>query len=66
MESQKILGGGNDAKREMVDTPQRSQGNSAFKNSPAPPEKAAAPANTNASQDSAEMSEDLDSYFEDV
>ncbi|XP_061816847.1 DNA primase large subunit [Nerophis lumbriciformis] len=66
VESQKVLGGGKDIKREM-DTSQRSQGNnnSAARNSAAIREKTAA-ANTNASQDSVEMTEDLDSYFHDA
>ncbi|XP_061646273.1 DNA primase large subunit isoform X2 [Phyllopteryx taeniolatus] len=64
VESQKILGGGKDVKREMMDTPQRSQVKSAFKNSSGSREKVVA--NTNPSQDLAKMTEDLDSYFQDA
>ncbi|XP_077438264.1 DNA primase large subunit [Vanacampus margaritifer] len=66
VESQKVFGGGKDAKREMADTPQRSQANLAFKNSAATQEKAAAANTTNASQDLSEMTEDLDSFFQDA
>ncbi|XP_053292996.1 DNA primase large subunit [Pleuronectes platessa] len=60
IESQKVLGGGKDIKRE-VGTSQRSQENSANKGSTAAPEPAA-----NAPQDLAEMTEDLDSFFQDA
>nr|XP_057915095.1 DNA primase large subunit [Doryrhamphus excisus] len=64
LESQKTLGGGKDTKQE-TDTPQRSQGNnSAARNSAATQEKAAV--NTSASQDCSEITEDLDSYFQDA
>ncbi|XP_057703489.1 DNA primase large subunit [Corythoichthys intestinalis] len=66
VESQKVLGGGRDVKRDIVDIPQRSQGNSTFKNHGAAREKAPAAANTNSSQDLAEMTKDLDSYFQDI
>ncbi|XP_028279149.1 DNA primase large subunit [Parambassis ranga] len=60
IESQKVLGGGKDIKREM-DTSQRSQENSAAKGSTAARE--AAP---NSSQHLAEMTEDLESFFQDA
>lgn len=60
IESQKILGGGKDIKREM-DTPQRSQENSAARGSSAAREAA-----TNAPQGLAEMTEELDSFFQDA
>uniref|UniRef100_A0A4W6G8C6 DNA primase large subunit n=1 Tax=Lates calcarifer TaxID=8187 RepID=A0A4W6G8C6_LATCA len=60
VESQKVLGGGRDIKREM-ETPQRSQDNSAARGSTAARE--AAPST---SQDLAEMTEDLDSFFQDA
>ncbi|KAM9848200.1 DNA primase large subunit [Aulostomus maculatus] len=59
VESQKLLGGGKDIKRE-TDTPQRSQGNSAARGSTAARQVAA-----NATQDLAEMTEELDSFFQD-
>lgn len=59
VESQKVLGGGKDIKREM-DTPQRSHVNSA-RGSAAAREAAA-----NASQHLAEMTEELDSFFQDA
>ncbi|XP_037128322.1 DNA primase large subunit [Syngnathus acus] len=66
VESQKVLVGGKDAKREMVDT-SRSQGNTAFKNSAAAHEKAAVTAlDTNPSQDLDEMTEDVDLNFQDA
>ncbi|XP_061141811.1 DNA primase large subunit [Syngnathus typhle] len=66
VESQKVLVGGKDAKREMVDT-SRSQGNTAFKNSAAAREKAAVTAlDTNPSQDLDEMTEDVDLNFQDA
>ncbi|XP_054874784.1 DNA primase large subunit [Amphiprion ocellaris] len=61
VESQKVLGGGKDIKREM-DTPQRSQENSG-RGSAAAREAAAA---ANASQHLAEMTEELDSFFQDA
>ena len=70
IESQKVLGGGRDIKRE-ADTPQRSQENSAAKgsnaaNAPAANAPAAnAPAANNV-QDLPEMTEDLDSFFLDA
>ncbi len=60
IESQRVLGGGKDIKREM-DTPQRSQENSAARGSIAAREAAA-----NASQSVPEMTEDLDSFFQDA
>ncbi|XP_035029424.1 DNA primase large subunit [Hippoglossus stenolepis] len=60
IESQKVLGGGKDIKRE-VGTSQRSQENSANKGPTAAPEPAA-----NTPQDLAEMTEDLDSFFQDA
>lgn len=60
IESQKILSGGKDIKREM-DAPQRSQENSAARGSSAAQEAAA-----NASQGVAEMTEDLDAFFQDA
>lgn len=60
IESQKILGGGKDIKREM-DTPQRSQENSAARGSSAAREAA-----TNVPQGLAEMTEELDSFFQDA
>uniref|UniRef100_A0A669BJM1 DNA primase large subunit n=1 Tax=Oreochromis niloticus TaxID=8128 RepID=A0A669BJM1_ORENI len=60
LESQKLLGGGKDIKREM-DAPQRSQENAASKGSTATQEVAA-----NTSQHLAEMTEDLDSFFQDA
>lgn len=62
IESQRLLGGGKDIKREM-DVPQRSQENSAARGSGATREAAAA---ANASQGLAENTEDLDSYFQDA
>ncbi|XP_049927939.1 DNA primase large subunit [Epinephelus moara] len=62
IESQRLLGGGKDIKREM-DAPQRSQENSAARGSGATREAAAA---ANASQGLAENTEDLDSYFQDA
>ncbi|XP_078129938.1 DNA primase large subunit [Sander vitreus] len=59
IESQKVLGGGKDIKREM-DIPQRSQENSTRGPSAAP--EAAA----NASQELTEMTEELDSFFQDA
>lgn len=56
IESQKILGGGKDLKRE-ADVAQRSQ-------EAAPPRGAQAPA-ANATGELAEMTEDLDSFFQD-
>lgn len=55
MESQKILGGGKDMKRE-VGTPQRSKEKSAT----------AKDVTANASQDTEGIPEDLDSYFLDA
>lgn len=55
IESQKVLGGGKDIKRE-IDTPQRSQENSAARGS-----AAAREASVNA-----EMTEELDSFFQDA
>lgn len=60
IESQKILGGGRDIKRE-ADTPQRSQENSAAKGSNAANASAA-----NNVQGLAEMTEELDSFFQDA
>ncbi|XP_037639232.1 DNA primase large subunit [Sebastes umbrosus] len=60
IESQKVLNGGKDIKREM-DAPQRSQENSAARGSSAAQEAAA-----NASQGVAEMTEDLDAFFQDA
>uniref|UniRef100_A0A8C9YY81 DNA primase large subunit n=1 Tax=Sander lucioperca TaxID=283035 RepID=A0A8C9YY81_SANLU len=60
IESQKVLGGGKDLKREM-DIPQRSQENSATRGPSAAPEAAA-----NASQELAEVTEELDSFFQDA
>ncbi|XP_070697326.1 DNA primase large subunit [Pempheris klunzingeri] len=60
LESQKVLGGGKDIKRE-TDAPQRSQDNSATKGS-----AAARGAAANASQGLDEMTEDLDSFFQDA
>ncbi|XP_008292230.1 DNA primase large subunit [Stegastes partitus] len=62
IESQKVLGGGKDIKRE-TDTPQRSQENSG-RGSTAAREAAAAAAN--APQHLAEITEDLDSFFQDA
>ncbi|XP_026164251.1 DNA primase large subunit [Mastacembelus armatus] len=59
IESQKALGGGKDLKKEM-DMSQRSQENSAARR-PAAAREAAA----NTSQDLVEMTEDLDSFFQD-
>ncbi|KAM9364253.1 LOW QUALITY PROTEIN: DNA primase large subunit [Pholidichthys leucotaenia] len=59
-ESQKILGGGKDRKQE-TDTPQRSQENTAAKLSAATGETAAS-----TSQHAAEMTEDLNSFFQDA
>lgn len=56
VESQKLLGGGKDIKREM-DTPQRSQENA--------PVRGAREAVANASQGLPEMSEELESFFKD-
>lgn len=56
VESQKILGGGKDVKRE-VDTQQRSQENAAA--------RAAREAAANASQALVEMTAELDSFFQD-
>lgn len=56
VESQKLLGGGKDIKREM-DTPQRSQENA--------PVRGAREAAANASQGLPEMSEELESFFKD-
>uniref|UniRef100_A0A7N6B727 DNA primase large subunit n=1 Tax=Anabas testudineus TaxID=64144 RepID=A0A7N6B727_ANATE len=58
IESQKLLGGGKDIKRE-IDTPQRSQENSAARGSTAAREAAA-------SQNLVEMTEELDSFFQDA
>ncbi|XP_067466002.1 DNA primase large subunit [Thunnus thynnus] len=60
VESQRILGGGKDIKRE-TDTPKRPQENSVAKGSTAARETSA-----NASQDLPEMQEDLDSFFQDA
>ncbi|KAK2824193.1 hypothetical protein Q5P01_021368 [Channa striata] len=60
IESQKVLGGGKDIKRE-TDTPQRSQENTVAKGT-----AAARDAAPNASQNLAEMIEELDSFFEDA
>ncbi|XP_040033779.1 DNA primase large subunit [Gasterosteus aculeatus] len=60
IESQKVLGGGKEIKRE-VDTAQRLQENSATKGSAATREPAA-----DASKAEDEMTEDLDSYFQDA
>uniref|UniRef100_A0AAX7U9W9 DNA primase large subunit n=1 Tax=Astatotilapia calliptera TaxID=8154 RepID=A0AAX7U9W9_ASTCA len=60
LESQKLLGGGKDIKREM-DAPQRSQENSASKGSTGTQEVAA-----NTSQHLAEMTEDLESFFQEA
>lgn len=60
IESQRVLGGGKDIKREM-DTSQRSQENSAARGSTSAREAAA-----NTSQDLAEKTEDLDSFFQDA
>ena len=60
IESQKVLGGGKDIKREM-ETSQRSQENSAPRGSTSAREAAA-----NSSQDLADMTENLDSYFQDA
>ncbi|MED6234490.1 hypothetical protein ATANTOWER_031535 [Ataeniobius toweri] len=59
IESQKVLGGGKDVKREM-DTPQRSQENSAARGSSAAREPA-----VNESQYLAEMTKNLETFFED-
>lgn len=56
VESQKVLGGGKDIKRE-VDTQQRSQENAAA--------RAARETAANASQGLVEMTEELDSFFQD-
>lgn len=56
IESQKILGGGKDLKREG-DTPQRSQENAAARAAPGP--------TANTTGNLAEMTEDLDSFFQD-
>lgn len=58
LESQKQLGGGRDIKRE-AEAPQRSQENSSAT------ARAAQEAETKASQDLADMTEGLDSYFQD-
>lgn len=55
-ESQKILSGGKDLKRE-VDTPQRSQENAAARATRGP--------TANTTGDLVEMTEDLDSFFQD-
>ncbi|XP_072246490.1 DNA primase large subunit [Leuresthes tenuis] len=60
IESQKVLGEGKDIKREK-DAPQRSQENSVARGSAATRETAA-----NTSQHVAEMTENLDSFFDDV
>ncbi|KAA8583893.1 DNA primase large subunit [Etheostoma spectabile] len=60
IESQKVLGGSKDIKREM-DIPQKSHENSATRGASAAPEAAA-----DASQELAEMSEELDSFFQDA
>ncbi|XP_029926794.1 DNA primase large subunit [Myripristis murdjan] len=60
IESQKLLGGGREIKREM-DAPQRAQENSATRGSTVARETSANP-----SQDLAEMTEDLDSFFQDA
>ncbi|KAM6916089.1 DNA primase large subunit [Xenentodon cancila] len=60
IESQRILGGGKEIKREM-DTSQRSQENSAARGSTSAREAAA-----NASQPLAEAAENLDSFFQDA
>ncbi|XP_060943494.1 DNA primase large subunit [Limanda limanda] len=60
IESQRVIVGGKDIKRE-VGTSQRSQENSAIKGSTGAPEPAA-----KAPQDLAEMTEDLDSFFQDA
>uniref|UniRef100_A0A3Q0SSQ6 DNA primase large subunit n=1 Tax=Amphilophus citrinellus TaxID=61819 RepID=A0A3Q0SSQ6_AMPCI len=60
VESQKLLGGGKDVKREQ-ETPQRLQENSAPRGPTAAQEVAA-----NSSQHVAEMTEDLDSFFQDA
>ncbi|XP_035461639.2 DNA primase large subunit isoform X1 [Scophthalmus maximus] len=62
IESQRVLGGGKDIKRE-VGTPQRSQENSAARGSTTDREAAAA---ANAAKDLPEMTEDLDSFFQDA
>ncbi|XP_076021141.1 DNA primase large subunit [Genypterus blacodes] len=65
IESQKVLSGGKEIKREM-ETPQRAQDNSVSKAPAAAPAAAAAAATTNPSQDVAEMTEELDSFFQDA
>lgn len=59
LESQKLLGGGRDIKRE-AEAPQRSQ-----ESSSATARAAQEEAPTKATQDLAEMTEGLDSYFQD-
>ncbi|XP_077586270.1 DNA primase large subunit [Stigmatopora nigra] len=66
VESQKVLGGSKDVKRDIMETPQRSQGNSTPKNPVATQEKAPEVATPSGSQDLDEMTEDLDSYFQDI
>lgn len=58
LESQRLLGGGRDIKRE-AEAPPRSQESSGGTT------RAAEEATTKASQDLAEMTEGLDSYFQD-
>ncbi|XP_076598382.1 DNA primase large subunit [Chaetodon auriga] len=60
IESQRVLGGGKDIKRE-TDAPQRSQDSAAGRGSGSAREAAA-----NASQGLAEMTEELDSFFQDA
>ncbi|XP_020488455.2 DNA primase large subunit [Labrus bergylta] len=60
IESQRVLGGGKEIKKEM-DAPQRSQEKSAAKGS-----GAAQDATANAAQGLVEMTEDLDAYFQDA
>ncbi|XP_041803558.1 DNA primase large subunit [Chelmon rostratus] len=60
IESQRVLGGGKDIKRE-ADTPQRSQETAGSRGSSSAREAAA-----NASQGLAEMTEELDSFFQDA
>ncbi|XP_034407141.1 DNA primase large subunit [Cyclopterus lumpus] len=60
IESQKVLGGGKDIKRE-TDTPHRSQESSATRGTSAAGESAA-----NASQGLEEKTEELDSFFQDA
>uniref|UniRef100_UPI003AAAB7F7 DNA primase large subunit n=1 Tax=Centroberyx gerrardi TaxID=166262 RepID=UPI003AAAB7F7 len=60
IESQKLLGGGRETKRE-TETPQRAQENSATRGSSAARETSANP-----SRDLAEMTEELDSFFQDA